>query len=432
MNSRSNDQPDEHLMNVDLYYRFGTALVIGLLIGLEREHSAPDKQHELFAGIRTFALLGVTGCLAALVTEQLASPWPFVVILLIIGVMLCAAYVMVALRNDIGLTTEVSAIITILTGALCYWNHLALAIAIGVITTLLLSLKLEMHRFAQRITQQDVYASLKFAVISALILPVLPNQNFGPTPFDVLNPYRIWLMVVFISSISFLGYILMKLVDARHGIELTGLLGGLVSSMAVTISLAENSRRQQTLAKAFALAILMSWTVMFGRVLVEVVAINPALLRVVWIPIASAGSVALLYVILLYFTQRGANQEAVRVANPFELGPAIKFGLIYAAILLLARAAEYYSGNAGLYLSSVLAGMADVNAITLSLSELSSHVNGVNLTVAARGIVLATMSNTLVKAGLVVVTGAPALRRTLIPSSLLIALAGVSVAFFLL
>lgn len=419
-------------MNLDLFYRFGTALVIGMLIGLEREYSVKGRQSELFAGVRTFALIGLAGCTAAFATAQLASPWPFVIILLVLGAFLVAAYVVTALRHDVGLTTEVSAIVIFLTGALCYWDYLALATAIGVTTMLLLSLKLEIHQFAHRLTQADIYATLKFAVISVIVLPVLPNQYFGPPPFDVFNPARIWLMVVFISGISFLGYVLMKLVDVRQGIGLTGLLGGLVSSTAVTVSFAQKSQQQRKLSRPFALAILLAWLVMFVRVLIEVAAINRALLQILWLPLAGATGVTLGYAGWLYYAQTSDDHEPVPLVNPFELGPALKFGLIYAVILLVSRAAAYYLGESGVYLSSLVAGIADVDAITLSMAELSGQANGPSLTVAARAITLATMSNTLVKAGIIFTTGTIELRRALWPSALLIAVVGLSVAFVLL
>ena len=413
------------MAQADLFYRFGVAVVIGLLVGLERERSAGSSRTELLAGVRTFSLLGLAGCAAALVADELDSPWPFAAALLVFGMMITAAYVVLAQRTGIGLTTEVSALVTVLAGAFCYWGYITLAVAIGVAITLLLSLKLEMHRFAHQISQEDVYATLKFAVITAIVLPILPNRSFGPPPFDVLNPYRIWLMVVFISGISFLGYVLIKLVDARRGIGFTGLLGGLVSSTAVTLSFAERSRQHYGLAGAFALAILIAWTVMFVRVVTWVFALNRALLAEVWLPLAAASAVALLYAAYLYYAQRTQQQEDVSLVNPFSLGPAFKFGLLYAFILLISRTAELYFGDYGLYFSSLVAGLADVDAITLTMAELSSPTGGLALPVAGRAILIAILSNTLVKAGIVFATGSKPLRLALLPGVLLIVTAGV-------
>jgi uncharacterized membrane protein (DUF4010 family) len=412
-----------------LFYRFGAALAIGFLIGLQREYAYGGPGREIFAGERTLALMGLVGCTAAMAADVLASPWPFVGIIFLIGALIVVVYFVSAWRGQVGLTTEVAALVAVLTGALCYWDYLALAAALAVATTVLLSLKLEMDIFVQRITREDVYATLKFAVITAIVLPVLPNQAFGPPPLDVLNPYEIWLMVVFISGISFLGYLLIKTVGARQGIGLTGLLGGLVSSTAVTLSFAERSQRETELAKPFALAVTIAWTMMFPRIIVEVAALNTALLRVLWLPMAASALVGLAYCIYLYLSQRTREEGGVVVSNPFELGPAVKFGLLYAVILLVSKAALTYLGNTGVYLSSILAGLADVDAITLSMAELSRVAGGVDLITAERAIVLAAMSNTVVKGGIVLTSGSPALRRAVLPGFVLMLVTGISIAF---
>jgi uncharacterized membrane protein (DUF4010 family) len=412
-----------------LFYRFGAALAIGFLIGLQREYAYGGPGREIFAGERTLALMGLVGCTAAMAADVLASPWPFVGIIFLIGALIVVVYFVSAWRGQVGLTTEVAALVAVLAGALCYWDYLALATALAVATTVLLSLKLEMDVFVQRITREDVYATLKFAVITAIVLPVLPNQAFGPPPLDVLNPYEIWLMVVFISGISFLGYLLIKTVGARQGIGLTGLLGGLASSTAVTLSFAERSQRETELAKPFALAVTVAWTMMFPRVIVEVAALNTALLRVLWLPMAAAALVGLAYCVYLYLSQRTREEGGVVVSNPFELGPAVKFGLLYAVILLISKAAQTYLGNPGVYLSSIMAGMADVDAITLSMAELSRAAGGVDLITAERAIVLAAMSNTVVKGGIVLTSGSPALRRALLPGFVLMLATGIGVAF---
>ena len=413
----------------DLFYRFGAALAIGFLVGLQREyaHGGPDK--DIFAGERTMALMGLVGCAAALIADLLASPWAFVGIIVSLGALIAISYFVTAWRGELGLTTEVAALVTILAGALCYWGYLALAAAIAVATTVLLSLKLETDKLVRRITREDVYATLKFAVITAIVLPVLPNQTFGPAPLDVLNPYKIWLMVVFISGISFLGYVLIKVVGPRQGIGLTGLLGGLVSSTAVTLSFAQRSQQEAELAKPFALGIMVAWTMMFARVVAEVAALNRPLLGVVWVPMLASAVVGLGYCVYLYLSQRTDEKGDVAFSNPFELGPAVKFGLIYAAILLISKAAQTYFGTTGVYVSSIAAGLTDVDAITLSMAQLSGAAGGLNLSTAARAIVLATMANTAVKGGVVLTSGSRTLRKALWPGFLLMLATGIGVAF---
>ncbi|MDH5506242.1 MAG: DUF4010 domain-containing protein [Anaerolineae bacterium] len=417
------------MQQTDLFLRFGVALATGFMIGLQREHAHGGEGREIVAGERTFALLSLSGALGAMAADRLHSPLIFFSIILVTAGFTIAAHVLDGLRRgSIGITSEVAILVAVLVGALCYWGELTLAIAVAITTTLLLSLKLETDRFVRALTREDIQAALQLAVISAIILPVLPNESFWPPPFDVLNPFKIWLMVVFISGISFLGYVLIKFVGPRQGIGLTGLLGGLVSSTAVTLTFSERSQRESNLAKPFALAIMVSWTVMFARVLVEVGVLNLPLLRIVWLPLAAAGLAGLLYGLYLFFAQRADEKGDVEFSNPFDLASAIKFGLLYALILVVARAAQVYMGNTGVFLSSIISGLADVDAITLTMAELSLS-GGLELTTAARAIVLAAMSNTVVKGGIVLMGGAPALRRALLPGFLTMLTVGIGLAF---
>jgi uncharacterized membrane protein (DUF4010 family) len=413
----------------DLFYRFGAALAIGILVGLQREYAHYDPAREALAGVRTFALMALLGCSAALVSDTLQSPWVFISILFVLGLLVTAGYVALARQGGIGLTTEVAALLTAIAGALCYWDYLPLAAAIGVTTTVLLSLKLEMKSFVRRITAEDVRATLQFAVIAAIVLPVLPNRSLAAAPLDVLNPYRIWLMVVFISGISFLGYVLIKVAGPRQGIGLAGLLGGLVSSTAVTLSFSQRSKGRPELAKPLALGITVAWTIMFARVLVAVAVLNRPLLQVLWMPMAAAAVVGLAYCLFLLLFRRSTEEAAVDFSNPFELGPALKFGLLYAAILVLSRAAQMYLGSAGIYLSSLVSGLADMDAITLSMAQLSGASGSVELSTASRAIVLAAMSNTTVKGFIVLTSAGPRLRKAVLPAFLLILVTGIAVAF---
>jgi uncharacterized membrane protein (DUF4010 family) len=307
-----------------------------------------------------------------------------------------------------------------------------LAAAVGVVTTALLSLKPEMHAFAQRITREDIYATLQFAVITVIVLPVLPNRDFGPPPFDVLNPYEVWLMVVLISGISFLGYVMIKLVGPRQGISLTGVLGGIVSSTPVTLSFAQKSQEEERLGSSFALAIIVAWSMTFVRVLVEVVTINRALFGVLWPPLVAASAVGLGYGGYLYLSQRPPEEaEEVAFSNPFELGAALKFGLLFAVVLLVSKAASLYAGDVGVYLSSFIAGLPDADAVTLSMARLSGAQGGLSLRTGTRAIVIGAMANTLAKGGIVLVTGSAQLRRAILPGLVLILTAGIGVAFVL-
>jgi len=414
------------MTNIELLYRFGAALALGLLVGLEREYSyADESQARLFGGARTFPLIALTGCTAALVASEI-TPWFFPVAFAAVTGLVLAAYTATAAKGDIGLTTEITSLVVFLCGALVYWDYILLAAAVTVTTTALLSLKTALHNLTKRISQQDIYATLKFAIITVIILPILPNRTYGP--LDVLNPQQIWLMVVFISGISFFGYVLIKLVGPRQGIGLTGLLGGLVSSTAVTLSFSQRSQEESHLARPFTLAITIASTTMFIRVLFEASVLNPALARRLVIPMLAAAGVGLAACVYLWFAEHTNEKGEVAVSNPFELGPAIKFGLLFAVILFISKAAQVYLGNAGVYLSSIVAGLTDVDAITLSMSRLAGEATIPQVT-AARAIVLAAMSNTAVKAGIAATMGASSLRRYVLPIFALILITGVAVAF---
>lgn len=412
-----------------LFFRFGVALFIGLLVGLQREYSydeSGDSHEKTFAGVRTFAIYGLIGCAAGYIAELLSEPLAFVAILLAVAILIAVSYYISASGGQRGMTTEVAALITLLAGALCFWDQIPLAVAIAVVTTALLSFKLEIHGFVENLTRDDIIAALKFALITAIVLPILPNEAIWPPPFDVLNPYRIWLMVVLISGISFLGYVLFKLLGSRRGTTLTGLLGGLVSSTATTLSFSQRSRKNSRLAKPFAMAIIIAWTVMFVRVLIEVWVVNRSLFGVLWLPVSITGLAALIFAAYLFLAPHEDDQEDVAVSNPFELRPAITFGLLFGLVLLIARTAQLYLGDTGIYISSFVSGLADVDAITLSMAELSGN-DELEQNIAAKAIIIAIMANTLVKGGIVLTSGSKAIRRTLTPGFLLILIAGITI-----
>ena len=415
----------------DYLYRLALAAGIGLLIGVQREAVYDEPEGKLFAGARTFALMGIAGYLAALAAHQTGSGLPIAA-----GILALTALMALSYREDLavgkaGMTTEMAATVAYGTGSLCYWGLLPLAAAVGVTVTALLSLKHEIRSFTHAITSEDIYATVKFAVISVIVLPLLPNRNYGPPPWDIFNPYKIWLMVVFISGIGFSGYVLIKLVGARRGIGLTGLLGGLASSTAVTVSFAQRSRENRELARPFASAIILAWAVMFVRVLVVVLAFSPSLVRNLMGPLAVLGASGLVYSAYLYFAQASTERDTMEFSNPFELGPAIRFGLVYAGARLVSRAAQIYFGDVGIYVSSFIAGLVDVNAITLSLADLAQSGGELAPVVAERGILIAAGANTLFKGGMVLATGSPELRRAVAPGYVLLIAIGLVLIFLL-
>ncbi len=414
-------EPDQ----LQLFYRFGVAVVLGFFMGLQREYAYRKQveEGELIAGARTFPIIALLGAASALGAGELESAWPFAVTVIAVGFLLSIGHYWQSREREMGLTTEMAALIAFFTGALCFWGYLRLAAALGVGTAVLLSLKVQTHRFAKKIDSEDVFATLKFAVITVIVLPLLPHEGYGPAPFDVLVPYNVWLMVVLISGISFLGYVLIQVVGPRRGVSLTGILGGLASSTAVTLSVAERSRDSEGLDRPFALAVLLAWTIMYARVLVEVGVVHSPLLAIVWAPVVGVSAASLAYCVYLYVVEPVEKQEEPQtVRNPFRLAPAITFGVLYAAILVLSNGAQSYFGDAGVYLSSVVAGLADVDAITLSMAQLNQK-GDLDSQTATRAIVIAAAANTVLKGGIVAVTGTRGLRRAVLPGLLLIVLA---------
>jgi uncharacterized membrane protein (DUF4010 family) len=363
-------------------------------------------------------------------SDQFAQPLIFFGLLISVGLLVVVGYVFKAQRGHFGMTTEAAILVTVLLGGLCYWNQIGLAVAIGVATTVLLSIKWETDKLVEALTREDITAALQFAAITAIVLPVLPNESLLPAPFDVLNPFQIWLMVVFISGISFLGYVLIKLTGSQNGIGATGVLGGLVSSTAVTLSFARRSIKESKVVLALAVGISAAWAIMFGRIMFQIAVIHAELLSLAWLPLVATGLAGFLFAAYLVMSQRSAGRGRVKFSNPFDLGEALRFGLLYAFILVLARSAQLYLGSQGVLLSSFVSGLADVNAITISLAQLSRD-GVVSLQVAAQGVVVAAMTNTLFKGLLVYRLGSPSLRRALTPGLVAMLVVGIGVVLLI-
>ena len=406
---------------LQLAFRFAAALGLGVMLGLERERT---KTQEQFAGVRTFALIALSGGVAGFVDGFLRLPGLALGVFAAVAGLVLVSYAVSAQHGEHGITTEVSALLAFLIGWLCLRDQIQLAAALAVANAGLLALKDWLHRLARRIESTDVEATLKFALVTLIILPLVPNQNFGPPPLDVINPYKIWLMVVLISGLNFASYLLVKLVGAEHGLVLTGLLGGLVSSTAVTLGFSQRSLQHPGESSPLALGILVAWTVMFVRVVIVVGIVARA------VAIGLAPGVAVLLVpslvacFILWRRQRPAERATVSAGqNPFELMEAIRFGLLFGVVTFAAKAAEVYLGTAGLYLAGAVTGLTDVDAIALSMANLASG-GGASVDVAARTVMIAVMSNTMVKALMAGFLGAPALRRIILPAAAAILAAG--------
>lgn len=412
---------------IELAARFGTALGLGLLLGFERQRKQKPDQ-EQFAGARTFALVSLLGATATYLQLSLQLAWALPIAFLGVAGLTLASFIITSQKGDVGATTEVSALLTFAIGALCAAGESGLATAIAVCALLLLSIKAWSVETAQHIETADIEAVLKFAIITVIVLPLLPNQAYGPEPMNVLNPYKVWLMVVLISGLNFASYVLVKVLGQEHGIPVTGVLGGLVSSTAVTLGFSQRSRHEPERSSSFALGILVAWTIMFFRVLIAVAVINPDLARRLGMGIGIMGAVSLLSCAFLYTRRESGEKASVKSgSNPFELGEAVKFGLLFGLVTVVAKAAQVYLGSAGLYIAGAVAGLTDVDAIALSMANLASQADMVG--VAARTILIAIMANTLTKTSMAASVGSPELRHRILPLAALLMASGVGAVF---
>lgn len=389
---------------IDLIWKLGAALGVGLLIGIERGwYGREEDEGDRIAGIRTFSLSGLLGGIWAVLIPY-TGEWVLGLVLLAFTALIIASYIYEQKtqdEQDIGITTEVGLLITYSLGAWAALGYQIEALATSVVVITLLSIKPVLHSWLRKIEVKVIYAGIKLLIISVILLPLLPNKGYGP--WDALNPYWIWWMVVLISGLSFLGYLLVKYAGEGKGTLLTSIIGGLASSTAVTISLANFAKQQKlSSSKLFAGGVLIASSVMFVRVYIEVAVVNPQLLHPLWIPLTAMLFLTFGSVIWLWKKSTDSSQTdknpALNLGNPLQLATALKFGALLAIILVLATALEEWFGDRGIYLLALISGLMDVDAITLSLSKMAQ--NEITDSVATMGIVIAAISNTLVKAGL--------------------------------
>lgn len=413
---------------------FLIALLLGALVGVEREKHRRSEHPGNFGGLRTYILFAQAGAVSAWLSIHLASPWLFVCTVFIVALAVIAAYVLENRRSatTLGLTSEISAITVCLLGGAVMFGYAELAVMLGILTSAILTFKQPLHGLVAKIDIDDMYAGLKLLIASFIVLPLLPNQAVDP--WQALNPYRLWLLVILISSMSLLGYIAVRWLGTAHGTVVTGISGGLASSTAATLSFARSSKvdSDPLAADTQACGVLLAWLVMFIRVLVAVsIVYQPLLATLLW-PFLSMAVITAAAAAVFYW--RGSKryvspaQREVKVSNPFSLIAAVKFGALFAAILLLVKLTEQYAAAEGLYLVAALAGMTDVDAVTLSMTDYARRLPDV-MAVAGAGVIIAALSNTVVKCILVFTLGSRVLANKLFIATLLIVTAGVITLF---
>lgn len=418
-------------LNVEPWWRFAVALLSGALIGLEREFMQQRRDNPDFAGIRTFSLVSLLGAVTGFLAAEFGIG-PLVVALgglILFGV---SSYIgdFITTGQIGGITTEVSVVLAYLLGVLVMTDWAQVAVALAVIVSLLLALKDPLHGIARRMSTQDLRTTLEFALVAAVVLPILPNETIDP--WGVVNPSQIWLLVVFVSGIGFGGYVLMKIVGTERGISITGVLGGIVSSTATTLSLSTQSKLNPALSRQFAQAIVLASTVMIPRVAIILIVVNAALLPIIALPFAA---MLLTGIITVLFLRSGARHvdgaDDVDVENPLKISTAVVFGLVFAVVLVIVTLAQEYLGNAGVYIAAMLTGLTGVDPITLSVGRLADQ-GALAATVAASAIVIATVMNTAAKVGIVMMVGSSELRRQIIWSLGAVVLVGAAAVGVLL
>ncbi len=409
-----------------LLQNFAYALAIGALVGIEREKHKVSNLSS-FGGVRTFMLLALLGAVGAWLGLQLQQPWPELAVLAVVAVLVLAAYNRKQREEPQapGLTTELSAMLVFLLGGAVMHGHAGIAVALAIITSAILAFKQPLHGLVDKIGNDDLYAGLKLLIATFIVLPLLPDHALDP--WQAFNPYKIWLLVILISLLSLVGYIATRLLGPARGTAVAGLAGGLVSSTAVSLSFARLSQQPQggdNQDDALACGILLAWSVMSLRVLLMVGIVYLPLLSPLWPSVSAMALVTL--VLAAYFYRRAPQLQAnsaTSVSNPFSLWAASQFGLMFAAVLLVVKLTEHYAPAEGLYLVAAIAGTTDVDAITLSMAQYAQQAGREQL--AATALVIAVLSNTLVKTVLVCTIGSAGLRQRLLSACGLVVLTAI-------
>ena len=380
------------LQNFEL---LGIALAIGLLIGLERGWRTRDRVEGMrVAGLRTYGMIGLLGGLSGMLAQQ-TDPFLMGFTFLSLTLILLVSYSKCLDKfEDFSITSIIASLSTFTLGALTVFGHITLASASAVVITALLGFKPLLHGWVKKLEQEELNATLKLLLISVVMLPILPDQGYGP--WASFNPYHIWWMVVLIASISYLGYFAIRIAGNQQGPVLIGALGGLVSSTAVTLNLSKLSTQQPNMESVLAAGILTACATMFARTLLLAAIMNPTLFRVLLPALLVMTLFTYFVAFLLWRNRKGFKTiDEITLENPFQLGMAIKFGAFLVLIMLLSKLLKMYFGDMGTYFLAATSGLADVDPITLSMSQMSKE--GLEVSVAAKAILIAVSVNSGIK-----------------------------------
>ncbi len=399
------------VMNYEDLTTLGIALGLGLLVGLQRQ-----KTDHQMAGVRTFTLISILGVIAGFLTREYDNAYILPVLGLCIAAMLMMAnYIKIKKFNeaDVGQTTEVAALLMFAIGAYLVVGSQLIGVLVGASMAILLYLKENLHGFIERLSHKDLSAIMTLAGISLIVLPILPNKTYGP--LDVLNPQSIWLMVTLIVGISVIGYFIYKVVDKKVGIISNGILGGLISSTATTVSYARKTKEARNISKLAVFVITTASAISMVRVLIEIGIVVPEKLGQIILPIAAEiVIVSILCVIIFYLINKNnSDDEMPEPSNPAQFKSALLFGLLYGFILLAVAFTKQQFGNNALYIVSIISGLTDVDAITLSLSQMMK-AERLQTELGWKLILLASISNLVFKGIMAIVLGAKEITKWIV------------------
>lgn len=393
---------------LDALYPYLISLAIGLLIGLERERNPSAK-----AGLRTFSLVALAGTLCAMLSQQTGEPWMLGAGLLVMGGMMVAAHLKEVRVEDPGTTTVAAVVVCYSLGAMVWYGQVHVAVTLAILSTVLLYFKAELKGVSQTLTRRDLLSILQFGVLSLVVLPILPNENYGP--YAAMNPYQIWWMVVLISGLSLAGYAALRIAGPRHGALLTGVFGGVASSTATTLAFSRHAREEEHLTNLSAVVILTAnWVVMI-RLAILTGVVAPNLLpdmAVVLVGGLVCGGIVL--VLRWRSLETRTTAPELQLGNPTEIRMALSFGALYAAVLFASAWLTDWAGHAGTYGVALVSGSTDIDAITLSTLRLLG-LETLGLHEALTAILLALLANIVFKSGLALVLGGLPLARRVLP-----------------
>jgi len=394
---------------------FAKSLAIGLLIGLERERHSDTK-----AGLRTFTLIALAGTLFAFLGQLIATPWLLAAGILVIGIMLIAAYSLDrnnhqplhnTHRSDPGTTTVIAALITFGLGAILWYGYSMLAVALAIATTTLLYFRAELHGVSHQLSRRDYVSFLQFAMLAFILLPLLPDREYDP--FGAINPYHIALLVVVISGVSLAGYVALRIFGEGRGALLAGIFGGITSTTATTMAFSRHAQRDSNITSLAARIILIANLVLYLRIGAFVIFLAPGLMKIL-APVFGGG--LLLGGAFMYGLSRQQRRGEIEspphidIKNPAELPTALGFAALFSAILFLVSWINSVIGMKGVYAAAFLAGLTDLDAISLSTLRLLNADKATTMQ-AATTIVIAFIANLIFKFGISAFAGSRALAR---------------------